>query len=956
MGVVKMVLENIVIRGAREHNLKNIDLSIPKNTLTVFTGISGSGKSTLAFDTIYAEGQRRYVESLSSYARQFLGVMDKPDVDSIEGLSPAIAIDQKGGGHNPRSTVGTVTEIYDYLRLLYARVGTPICPNCSTPIAASSVAAMAQNALSLFAGGKIRVFAPVVRGKKGTYEALFQEQYSKGFTNFRVNGKDFYMDEGMRPPRLGRYEKHEIWVEADRFECKPENSARITEALESACQLAGGLAIVADYACKKTQLFNQKNSCPECGSSFEELQPRLFSFNSPFGACAECHGLGVKSEFDEKLVIPDETLTIAEGAIAPWRGFFKSFRIQSLESLGRELGFSVHEKVKNLSKEQLKTILYGTSKKIRFKYVSKDKNASFTHEGSFEGVIPNLKRMLNQTESQSRREQISRFLVSSTCPSCNGMRLKKEALCVTVAGLNIAQLAGLDAFSSREKLRNLGLAETQMQIAKLILRELEARLTFLCDVGLGYITLERGASTLSGGEAQRIRLATQIGSGLTGVLYVLDEPSIGLHQKDNGKLLATLKRLRDLGNTLIVVEHDKDTMFAADFLVDLGPGAGEGGGRVVAAGAFPEFLKSNDSITAAYLRNEKSVAIPQNRRHPVDYLILRECRGNNLKNFDARFPLRCLTAVTGVSGSGKSTLVVDTLQKSLFRHLYGSREQPLSHGVVEGLDKIEHAVCVDQSPIGRTPRSNPATYIGAFGPIRELFAATPQARAMGYGPGRFSFNVPGGRCENCEGDGLIKIEMNFLPDVYVQCEQCAGKRYEPQTLQVRFKGKNVAEVLAMSVDEALEFFENISAVRRKLKTISGVGLGYIRLGQPSTTLSGGEAQRIKLAAELCKRESSGTLYILDEPTTGLHFEDVGKLLSVLQKLVERGNTVIVIEHNLDVIKSADWVIDLGPEGGGAGGKIIATGTPEQVASSLRSETGKYLKEWMLESRQGLKVE
>ena len=948
MELGKMALENIVVRGAREHNLKNVDLSIPKNTLTVFSGLSGSGKSTLAFDTIYAEGQRRYVESLSSYARQFLGVMDKPDVDSIDGLSPAIAIDQKAGGHNPRSTVGTVTEIYDYLRLLYARVGTPHCPKCGTMIAATSVAVMAQTAIAQFEGQKIRVFAPVVRGKKGTYEALFAEHYAKGFTAFRVNGKDFFMDESQRAPKLARYEKHEIWVETDRLsECKPENAGRISEALEAACQIAAGLAIVSDFQCKKTALFNQKNSCPECGTSFEELQPRLFSFNSPFGACAECHGLGVKSEFDEKLVIPDQNLSIAQGAIAPWGGMFKSFRVQSLEALGREMNFTVNKPIKTLSKEQLDAVLYGSGgKKIQFSYVSKDKNAHFSHQGAFEGVIPNLKRTLTQTESQSRREDLQKYMLSSPCPECKGLRLKKEALSVKIDGIDIAAMCGMDVEATRERLRGVKFTESQKHISKLVLRELEARLTFLCDVGLGYITLDRTASTLSGGEAQRIRLATQIGSGLTGVLYVLDEPSIGLHQKDNDKLLATLKRLRDLGNTLIVVEHDKDTMLAADFLVDLGPGAGEAGGKIVACGTLPEFLKSQESITAAYLRGDKKIDLPARRRHPVDFLVVRNCTGNNLKEVDARFPLKCITAITGVSGSGKSTLVVDTLQKALFQFLYGSREQALPHGVIEGLDKIEHAVCVDQAPIGRTPRSNPATYIGAFGGIRDLFTATPQAMALGFGPGRFSFNVPGGRCEHCEGAGLIKIEMNFLPDVYVQCEECRGKRYEPQTLQVRFKGKNIAEVLEMSVEQALAFFENIPAVRRKLQAINDVGLGYIRLGQPSTTLSGGEAQRIKLASELCKRESSGTCYILDEPTTGLHFEDVKKLLQVLNKLVDKGNTIIVIEHNLDVIKAADWVIDLGPAGGKNGGKIVALGTPEQVSANSNSETGKYLKKWM----------
>ncbi|MFH1200619.1 MAG: excinuclease ABC subunit UvrA [Candidatus Micrarchaeota archaeon] len=946
-----MVLENIVIRGAREHNLKNIDLTIPKNTLTVFSGISGSGKSTLAFDTIYAEGQRRYVESLSSYARQFLGVMDKPDVDSIEGLSPAIAIDQKGGGHNPRSTVGTVTEIYDYLRLLYARIGTPHCVNCKTAIAASSISTMAANAGAKFSGQKIRVFAPVVRAKKGTYEALFAELYDKGYTNFRVNGKDFFMDESQRVPKLVRYEKQDIWVQADKFECTADNDARLSEALESATELAGGLAMVCDAACKKCELYNRTSSCPKCGSSFEELQPRLFSFNSPFGACPDCHGLGEKSEFDEGLVVPDPAKTIEDGAVAPWGGMFKSYRLQMVASLGKEMGFTISQPFNALSHEQRKALLYGTDQRVRFKYVSRDGSSAYSHEGAFEGVIPNLRRLLTETKSQYRREEIGRYMTSTQCPSCKGERLKKEALAVTVEGLSLAQLTALDAQSCREKIRGMALTPTQAQIARLIVKELDARLTFLCDVGLGYLTLSRTASSLSGGEAQRIRLATQIGSGLTGVLYVLDEPSIGLHQKDNGKLLATLARLRDLGNTLIVVEHDEDTMLAADFLVDLGPGAGEAGGKIVAAGPRDEFLKSKESITAAYLRGDKTVQMPATRRYAGEFLTLRNCRGNNLKGIDARFPLKCFTAVTGVSGSGKSTLVIDTLQRALFAAKYSSRDAPLAHDGMEGDKKLEHAVCVDQSPIGRTPRSNPATYIGAFAPIRDLFAAMPESRSRGFGPGRFSFNVPGGRCEACEGDGVKRIEMNFLPDVYVQCEQCKGKRYEPQTLSVRYKGKNVAEVLEMSATEGLAFFENVPSARRKLQAIVDVGLGYIKLGQPSTTLSGGEAQRIKLSAELSKRDTSKTIYILDEPTTGLHFDDVGKLLTVLQKLADRGNTIVVIEHNLDVIKAADWVIDLGPAGGGAGGKIIAAGTPEKIAQNPDSETGKYLKHSLAKAAQ-----
>lgn len=937
-----MVLENITVRGAREHNLKNIDLVIPKNSLTVFTGLSGSGKSTLAFDTIYAEGQRRYVESLSSYARQFLGVMDKPDVDSIEGLSPAISIDQKGAGHNPRSTVGTVTEIYDYLRLLYARVGTPHCPKCNTVISASSVQTMAQAAANTFDGKKIHVYAPIVRGKKGTYEALFSEYYNKGFVAFRVDGKEFVMDESQRTPKLARYEKHEIWVQADRFDCTRENEPRLAEALESACAAAGGLAVVAGEDGGE-ELFNQQSSCPDCGTSFEELQPRLFSFNSPFGACTTCHGLGVKSEFDEGLIIPDKNKAIEDGAVAPWGGMFKSFRIQSLEALGHEYGFSVKDPISSLNKEQLKAVLYGSDRKIKYRHVSRDKTSLFAHEGGFEGVIPNLTRLLSQTESNYRREEISKYMITSTCPACQGRRLKPEALAVKIDKLSIAELCDLDVETTRERLRKLKLSDTHKEISRLIMKELEARLSFLCDVGLGYVSLGRSAATLSGGEAQRIRLATQIGSGLTGVLYVLDEPSIGLHQKDNDKLLATLKKLRDLGNTLIVVEHDRDTMLAADNIVDLGPGAGEKGGRIVATGAPKDFIKSKDSLTAAYLRGDEQIATPEKRRTPYEYLTIRGCTGNNLKNIDARFPLHALTAVTGVSGSGKSTLVVDTLQAALFERKYGSKDKPLPFKEIEGDAGVDHVVCVDQSPIGRTPRSNPATYIGAFSPIRELFASTPESRARGFKPGRFSFNVEGGRCGNCSGDGVIKIEMHFLPDVYVECEECKGKRYEPQTLSIRYRGKNIADVLAMSVAESLEFFKNIPQIRRKLQTINDVGLGYIKLGQPSNTLSGGEAQRIKLASELCKRDTGRTVYVLDEPTTGLHFDDVKKLLDVLQKLVQRRNTVIVIEHNLDLIKATDWIVDLGPAGGNAGGQVVATGTPEQVAQNNKSETGRYLK-------------
>ncbi|MBI5176733.1 excinuclease ABC subunit UvrA [Candidatus Micrarchaeota archaeon] len=978
----------ITVKGAREHNLKNIDVQIPRNSLTVVTGLSGSGKSTLAFDTIYAEGQRRYVESLSSYARQFLGVMDKPDVDSIDGLSPAISIDQKGAGRNPRSTVGTVTEVYDYLRLLYARIGIPHCVNCGQAIRGMGAEQIAQTVAASAAGKKVQVLSPLVRGKKGTYERLFQEQYEKGIVRFRVDGKEFIMDDDKKVPGLGRYDKHNIEAVIDRItlEAGPkwkeggkdtkeidnttadaagirhdsktsdsstsaydEERTRLQEAIETALkngEAAGIVIILTEEGRGKVneRLFSTQNSCPDCGTSFEKIEPRIFSFNSPFGACAECHGLGVKSEFDPELVIPDRKKTLLEGAIVPWGGMFKSFRMQALAAVGKKFGFDLTTPVEKFDRKQMGVILNGTEQTIQYRHVSGDGSSRWEHEGKFEGVVPNLTRLLAETKSDYRREELKRFMRDSTCPECNGDRLKKEPLAVKVAGRNIVEASSLSISESKKFFSQLesSLTEKEKAIAKLILKEIVARLEFLDNVGLSYLTLGREAGTLSGGEAQRIRLATQIGSGLTGVLYVLDEPSIGLHQRDNRKLLSTLKRLRDLGNTLIVVEHDEETMREADYMLDLGPGAGVHGGKVVAAGTPGEIERAKDSITGAYLRGEKKIEIPKQRRMRGKYLKVVGARGNNLKNVTVHFPTGSLTCVTGVSGSGKSTLVIETLQAALAQKFFFSKGRPLAHERIEGLDGIESVVAIDQSPIGRTPRSNPATYIGAFSPIRELFAMTPEARARGYAPGRFSFNVAQGRCSACEGDGLIRIEMHFLPDVYVQCESCKGRRYDESTLSIRFKGRNIADVLEMSVEEALAFFENVPAVRRKLSCLNDVGLGYAKLGQASTTLSGGEAQRIKLAAELGKTESGKTVYILDEPTTGLHFDDVRKLLDVLHRLAGKGNTVIVIEHNLDVIKTADYVVDIGPEGGDAGGRIIAEGTPEEVAANPKSATGAYL--------------
>ena len=933
--------EKIVIRGARQHNLKNISLEIPRNTLTVFTGISGSGKSTLAFNTIYAEGQRRYVESLSSYARQFLGVMGKPDVDSIDGLSPAISIEQKTTSKNPRSTVGTTTEIFDYLRLLYARIGIPHCPKCGKRITTQTTDQMANALLQQGEGKTVQVISPVIRGKKGTYEKLFDEFRQKGYSKIRLNGN--IMELGSRIPKLDKNKKHTIEVIVDRFTATNQNRQRLLEALKTGIKESGeGLVIVQLE--KKELLFSQKNSCPECGVSVGELQPRMFSFNSPYGACPECHGLGVKIEFDIDLVIPDRKKTLAEGAVAPWKNtMMGGYYHQLLAGLGEKFGFSMNTQWNVLPENARKAILFGSDEKISYRLESKSGDSSWEGSSTFEGVIHNLERLYRQTHSEYRRQEMEKFMRELPCPSCSGKRLIPEVLAVKVGGKDIIEVTDLSIDSAYGFFTSLSLGKSEETIAKPILREILARLDFLLNVGVGYLSLSRVSGTLSGGEAQRIRLATQIGSNLTGVLYVLDEPSIGLHQRDNAKLISTLKSLRDLGNTLIVVEHDEETMRNSDFMVDLGPGAGVHGGRVMAAGTPKEIEKNKESLTGAYLRGEQFIPTPKIRRKAPNWMTIKGASENNLKKIDVRIPLGVFVGITGVSGSGKSTLINEILYKALMKRINNSRDEPGTFERLEGAENVTNVIAIDQSPIGRTPRSNPATYIGAFTPIRELFAGTQEARARGYEPGQFSFNVQKGRCQACEGDGVKKIEMNFLPDVYVTCEECEGKRYDTETLQIRYKGKSIHDVLSMSVEEALNFFQNIPAVKNKLETMNDVGLGYISVGQPATTLSGGEAQRIKLAAELSKRDTGSTFYILDEPTTGLHFADVSKLLAVLQRLVDKGNTVLVIEHNLDVVKTADHLIDLGPEGGDDGGEIVATGTPEELAKDKNSYTGQYLK-------------
>jgi excinuclease ABC subunit A len=941
--------DKIIIKGAREHNLKNINLEIPKNKLVVITGLSGSGKSTLAFDTIYAEGQRRYVESLSAYARQFLELMDKPDVDSIDGLSPAISIQQKTTSKNPRSTVSTVTEIYDYLRLLYARIGIPHCPQCNRKITSQSADSITDSVLRSVQGGKnTMILAPVIQSKKGTYEKLFDELKQDGFARIRLDGEIITLEdeneEKSKYPRLNKQKKHTIEVIVDRLKPSPEEKSRLFESIQSALKVGNGLVIASIDG--KDMLYSQRNACPYCRISLGDLEPRTFSFNSPFGACNNCNGLGIKIEFDPELIIPDKSKSILEGAVKPWSGHFATFRSAMLRDVGKRFGFDLYTQISKMTDQQLKVILYGTDENIHYKYESKYSDTRWEYRGSFEGIIPSLERIYKQTESESKREELMQFMRELPCDDCHGRRLRREALSVKIQQKSIMDVCDLSIDDCYRFFKTIELSETNMYIAKTILKEIVSRLDFLRNVGLNYLTLNRMTATLSGGESQRIRLATQIGSNLTGVLYVLDEPTIGLHQRDNARLIDTLKKLRDLDNTLLVVEHDEEVIRNADWVVDIGPGAGIHGGEIVGNGSLEDILKNENSITGAFLRGDRIVShVKQNRnKNPEKWITVHGAQENNLKSINAQFPLGCMTVVTGVSGSGKSTLVNDILFKALSHYFYGSREKPGKHSNISGLDQVDKIIGIDQSPIGRTPRSNAATYVNAFTPIRELFAKTHQAKEMGYKAGRFSFNVSAGRCEACEGGGVRKIEMQFLPDVYVTCDECKGKRYNSETLSIKYRGKTISDILHMTVEEALEFFANVSVIEKKLRTLNDVGLGYIHLGQPATTLSGGEAQRVKLAAELSKRDTGKTVYILDEPTTGLHFADVSKLLHVLKRLVDLGNTVIVIEHNLDVIASADWIIDLGPEGGEKGGEIVVAGTPDEIARNENgSYTGKYLK-------------
>ena len=941
MGKKMDARQYIKIRGANENNLKNIDVDIPRNELVVLTGLSGSGKSSLAFDTIYAEGQRRYMESLSSYARQFLGQMEKPDVESIEGLSPAISIDQKSTNHNPRSTVGTVTEIYDYFRLLYARVGIPHCPKCGREIAKQSVDQMVDQIMALPERTKIQLLAPVVRGRKGTHAKLFERAKKSGYVRVRVDGNMYELSEEIA---LDKNVKHNIEIIVDRLVIKPGIEKRLTDSVENVLELAEGLLVV-DVIDGESLNFSQSFSCPVCEISIDEIEPRSFSFNNPFGACPECFGLGYKMEFSEELMIPDPSLSINQGAIAVlgWQSCTdkSSFTRAILDALCKEYHFDLDTPFEDYPKEIHDVLIYGTDgKEVKVYY--KGQRGEGIYPVAFEGLIKNVERRYRETGSQTMKAEYETFMNITPCSACKGQRLKPGALAVTVGDKNISEVTTLSIERLQKFLDELQLTETQQLIGNQILKEIKARISFLMDVGLDYLTLARATGTLSGGEAQRIRLATQIGSGLVGVAYILDEPSIGLHQRDNDKLLATLKHLRDLGNSLIVVEHDEDTMLAADYIVDIGPGAGEHGGQVVAVGNAQEIMKNPKSVTGAYLSGKIRIPVPTERKKPTGYLKVVGAQENNLKNIDVKFPLGVMTCVTGVSGSGKSSLVNQILYKRLARDLNRARTIPGKHKRIEGLEQVDKVINIDQSPIGRTPRSNPATYTGVFDLIRDLFAGTPDAKARGYKKGRFSFNVKGGRCEACAGDGILKIEMHFLPDVYVPCEVCGGKRYNRETLEVRYKGKNIYDVLNMTVEEAVDFFENVPSIRRKMETLRDVGLSYIRLGQPSTELSGGEAQRIKLATELSKRSTGKTVYILDEPTTGLHFADVHKLTEILRRLSGDGNTVIVIEHNLDVIKTADYIIDIGLEGGDRGGTVVASGTPEEIAKNPDSYTGKYI--------------
>ncbi|MFZ5815755.1 MAG: excinuclease ABC subunit UvrA [Bacillota bacterium] len=935
-----MAKDRLIVKGAREHNLKNIDLEIPRDKLVVFTGVSGSGKSSLAFETIYAEGQRRYVESLSAYARQFLGQMDKPDVDYIEGLSPAISIDQKTTSRNPRSTVGTVTEIYDYLRLLFARIGRPHCPTCGKPISQQTIEQMVDTILQMEDGTRIQILAPLVRGRKGEHERVFEDIRKGGYVRMRVDGQ--VMDVTDEPPALDKKKKHTIEVVIDRLVVKREIAKRLADSLETATKLTGGIVTV-DVVGGAEILFSQNFACPDCGTSIDEPQPRMFSFNSPFGACPACTGLGHNTEIDPDMII-DTKKSIDDGALVPWANSTQQYFLNMVEALCDQLGIKRNLPLDEQDPKFVDILLFGyPDGKVRFKYENMYGQTKW-YEVVYEGAVKHLERAYKETSSDYIRQQIEEFMTTKPCPACGGARLKPESLAVKVGGLSIAELTAMDVKHAREFLTNLELSAREQAIGRQILKEVNERLGFLINVGLDYLTLSRAAGTLSGGEAQRIRLATQIGSHLVGVLYILDEPSIGLHQRDNERLINTLKRLRDLGNTLIVVEHDEDTMFAADWIVDIGPAAGEGGGEIVASGPLDVILKSERSVTGAYLSGRRQIPVPVKRREPNGkWLTVTGAREHNLKNVTLRVPLGTFTCVTGVSGSGKSTLINEILYKRLAVELSKARQRPGEHDSIAGLEHLEKVIDIDQSPIGRTPRSNPATYTGVFDLIRDLMAQTPEAKMRGYKQGRFSFNVRGGRCEACKGDGIIKIEMHFLPDVYVPCEVCKGARYNRETLEVHYKGKNIAQILDMTVDEAVEFFRPIPRIYRKMQTLQDVGLGYIKLGQPATTLSGGEAQRVKLATELSRRSSGKTIYILDEPTTGLHMADVHKLLEVLQRLVENGDTVLVIEHNLDVIKQADWIIDLGPEGGDRGGEIIAEGKPEAICENPKSYTGIFLK-------------
>lgn len=967
-------LKTISIRGAREHNLKGIDLDLPRNSLIVMTGLSGSGKSSLAFDTIYAEGQRRYVESLSAYARQFLEMMQKPDVDLIEGLSPAISIEQKTTSRNPRSTVGTVTEIYDYMRLLFARVGVPYSPATGLPIESQTVSQMVDRVLALDEGTRLYILAPMIRGRKGEYKKELTELMKKGFQRVKIDGQFYEIADA---PTLDKKYKHDIDVVVDRVVVRPDMAARLADSLETCLRLADGLA-VAEFADKplppedtaaggsankslnethERVLFSEKFACPVSGFTITEIEPRLFSFNNPFGACPTCDGLGFQQKIDESLIIPEVDKRLKEGAIAPWAKSTSPYYEQTLEGLGKVYHFKLTSKWSDLSAEAQKVILYGTDEKISFTYADGEK--SYTATKNFEGIIPNLERRWKETDSAWAREEIERYMAAAPCPACKGFRLKPEALAVKINGLHIGQVTDMSiriAGGWFDALPDL-LTDKQNEIAVRILKEIRERLSFLNDVGLDYLSLSRNSGTLSGGESQRIRLASQIGSGLTGVLYVLDEPSIGLHQRDNARLLETLKHLRDIGNTVIVVEHDEDAILTADYVVDIGPAAGIHGGEVIAKGTPQDIMAHPKSLTGKYLTGELGVTVPPSRRKPKkgQQIKVVGARGNNLKNVTAAVPLGVFTAVTGVSGGGKSTFLIETLYKAAARRVMGARENPAEHDLIEGLEFVDKVIDIDQSPIGRTPRSNPATYTGAFTPIRDWFSGLPEAKARGYQPGRFSFNVKGGRCEACQGDGVIKIEMHFLPDVYVTCDVCHGKRYNRETLDVTFKGKSIADVLDMTVEEGVAFFDAVPAVRDKLKGLFDVGLGYIKVGQQANTLSGGEAQRVKLAKELSKKSTGRTLYILDEPTTGLHFHDVAKLLEMLQELVNQGNSVVVIEHNLEVIKTADYIIDFGPEGGDGGGQIVAQGTPEEIVKVEASYTGHFLKE-LLERRPMKKTE